>query len=248
MILSSEGVALALQGGEDPALLPVLVDKRHGGDGRHQLSLLFSTSMVPKFVEGLGAYGAYQYSFSDLIGIEISGGYLFASESTIMDEVRINFPATTADGHTYREPPLSDLFQVQWLAQADLVLVPIYGKISFASELDPSFDFFFLAGGGVAGARRQLGNADDAAGITHQTTVTPAFNIGGGLRFYFSRLLALRVEFRDYFFPQPKYDPVGHLSDADLAMFQKDYDNANSGFSWNLHFQAGLQFSFGGDE
>jgi hypothetical protein len=120
-----EPTAYALQGGEDPALLPVLIDKRYGEDGRHQLALSFSTSMVSKFVEATGVYASYTFGFSDLMGIEIGGGYFFGRESSIMREVREKFGA--------QEPPLSDLFQIQWMANADFVLVPVYGKMSFAS-------------------------------------------------------------------------------------------------------------------
>ena len=42
-----ESQALALQGGEDPALLPVLVEKRFGGKGRVQTSLMFSIKDRP---------------------------------------------------------------------------------------------------------------------------------------------------------------------------------------------------------
>src|SRR5690349_11384387 len=81
---ASERVAYALQGGEDPALLPVLVDKRFGENGRHQISAAFSTSMVSKFVEATGVYGTYAYGFSDLLALELGGGYFFGRESSIM--------------------------------------------------------------------------------------------------------------------------------------------------------------------
>lgn len=222
------GDALALQGGEDPALLPVLIDKRFGQGGRHQASLMFSTAMVTKFVEGLGAYGAYQYNFNDLFGLELSGGYLFSSETSIMEEIRRNFG---------EEPELSDQFQMVWMAQVDVMFVPVYGKISFASEVDPSFDLFFLAGGGVVGTQRKSGGFISGGGeapTSTESSVGPAFNFGLGLRFYFSRLVAARLEFRNFFYPEP----------ANYA----DPEKQVGGFTHNLHFQAGVQFAFGGDE
>jgi outer membrane beta-barrel protein len=218
-----EPSAHALQGGEDPSTLPVLVDKRFGQTGRHQLSLLFSTAMVTKFVEGIGGVAAYQYNFSDVFGLELHGGFIAGDETNIMKEVRFNFPGT--------EPPLSDLYQLQWVTGIDAVVVPVYGKISFASEYDPQFDIFFLGGAGVGGTRRAV---TDAATVS---AVTPVFNVGGGMRFYFSRLAALRLEFRSFFYPDPAAgDPVFD-PEADIG-----------GLTWNLHFQAGLQFAFGGDE
>lgn len=218
--LTSERSAHALQGGEDPALLPVLIDKRFAAGGRHNLSLQVSTAMATKFIEGTGVYGAYQYSFSELFGLEVGGAFILGSESSIMAEVRQNFPGT--------EPPLSDLYQLQWMGNVDFVFVPVYGKMSFASEFDPSFDVFLLAGGGVAGTRRQFGFDDTK---TFESAIAPVFNVGLGFRFYFTDLLALRLEFRDFFYPDPGAG-----------------ENDVSGLTFNLHFQGGVQFTFGGAE
>lgn len=225
--LSAPQAALALQGGEDPALLPVLIDKRFGMEGRHQLSLQFSTSMATKYVEALALYAAYQYNFTDVIGVEIGGGYFFGSEASIMNEVRAKSGAA--------EPPLTDLFQLQWMANADFVLTPVYGKMSFASEFDPSYDLYFLVGGGVAGTRRQVGVEGSG---TFLSKVSPAFNFGVGLHVYLTKMIGLRLEFRDYFFPEP-FDPV-----ADGIAVPADKDVG--GLTFNLHFQVGLQFAFGG--
>ncbi len=218
--------AFALQGGEDPSLLPVLVDKRFGMESAHQLSLQFTTSFATKLVESVGIYGTYGYSFNDLIGLEIGGGYFFGSESSIMQTVRATLGSV--------EPPFSDLFQLQWMANLDVVLVPFYGRISFASELDPAWDFFALAGAGAFGIRRQMG-IDGASAF--ESKVTAGFNFGAGLRFYFKLAdtrMALRLEFREFFFPDPASNP------------SNDPMKSNDSITWNLHFQGGLQFAFGG--
>ena len=55
--------AFALQGGEDPSLLPVLIDKRFSGRSRHQVGVLFSSSMADKFIESIGGAATYGYNF-----------------------------------------------------------------------------------------------------------------------------------------------------------------------------------------
>jgi outer membrane beta-barrel protein len=218
-----ERSAFALQGGEDPALLPVLVDKRFSGKGRLQTSVMFSTSMVTKFVEGIGFELGAQYAFSDLLAVGVSGGYFFSGETSIMKEVRENFPS--------QEPPLSDLYQFNWTGGLDVMFVPIYGKMSFASEFDPSFDLYFIGGGGVAGTKRTIAEGS-------RSKIAPVFNVGFGLRFYFTKMVALRLEFRDYFYPDPgANDPENSEPGTEVG-----------GLTWHLHFQAGLQFAFGGDD
>jgi outer membrane beta-barrel protein len=219
--------AHALQGGEDPALLPVLVDKRFGAAGRHQLGVLFSTALAAKFVEGSGVTATYGYNFSDMFGAQLHGGFILSSESNIAGEVRCKLGA--------QEPPISDLGQFQWAAGADITFVPFYGKMSFASEFDPSWDFILSAGGGVAGVRSQNGITESqrarcpdstAPVATFASKVSPTFDFGLGLRFYFNKLLGLRIELKDYFYPDPAPN--------------------EGGLTFNLHFQVGLQLAFGG--
>ena len=211
--------AHALQGGEDPALLPVLVDKRYGSKHLHQLSLNFSTAMASKFVEATGVYATYGYNFTDLLGVEVGGGFFAGRESSIMAEVRQNFPG--------QEPPLTDLYQLNWAVQADVVLVPLYGKMSLASEINPSYDLFILGGGGIAGLKRQIG--ESALGQSEKK-ISPMFNFGVGFRFYIVRWLGIRLELRDVFYPEGDSDPN------------------KTGLTHNLLFQGGVQFILGGDK
>jgi outer membrane beta-barrel protein len=215
--------AHALQGGEDPALLPVLIDKRFGNRGLFQVSLQFSSTMATKYVQDTGGILGVAYNFTDVIGIELSGGYFASSETSIMDEIRQALPAS-------EEPDLSGLYQLTWMANADLLLVPLYGKISFASEVDPAYDLFLLGGVGYSGLRRQVG-AGDAR--TFVTTTSPIFNFGLGLRFYLNRWLGLRLALRDYFYPQP------HVGNPDP-------DASAGGLTHSFNIEAGLQFGIGG--
>lgn len=236
--LWSEVPAHALQGGEDPSLLPVLIDKRFGMAGRHQLTLEFSTAMATKYVDAIAIFGAYQYNFNDLFGLELGGGYFFGSEASIMKEVR------KSTGNGTIEPRLSDLYQLQFLVGLEAVLTPIYGKMSFASEFDPGYDVFFLLGGGLAGTRRQFGVVlDDGTSpkpVSYHSKIGPQFNFGVGLHVYLTKLISLRVELRDYFYPEP-FD----IADHNPAEFSNATEEPG-GFTFNLHFQAGLSFALGG--
>jgi hypothetical protein len=97
--------------------------------------------------------------------------------------------------------------------------------------------------------RRQFG-FDDAR--TFQSKVTPVFNFGAGLRFYFSKLIALRLELRDYFYPEHGEAEASALKGSDQVECMEKANEAGfckiGGLTFNLHFQGGLQLSFGGDE
>lgn len=232
-LMAAEQDAWALQGGEDAELLPVLVDKRFGAAGRHQLGVAFSTSMASKFVEGTGVYLTYDYNFTDMFGVEAGVGYIFGREAKIMQQVRAGIGGLDPES-------LSDLFQMQLITSVDFMFVPFYGKMSFASEVDPGYDLFMVAGAGFTTLRKQQGSAvvNPTAGQTFETSGAPLFNFGAGLRFYVTKLVALRVEMRDYFF----VDPTDFTHPTDERLSQK------GGMTHNLHVQAGVQLNFGGDQ
>ena len=230
LVAGAERHAWALQGGEDPALLPVLLDKRYGSGGRHQASLMLTTAIITKLVQDTGVVATYQYSFTDMIGVGLTAGYFFGSETSIGDAIRAQSSDPACDPADPACKPLGDLFQMQWLASADLVFVPLYGKMSFASELNPSFELYLIGGAGAGGVRRK--QTDAASGTTaavgHDTKVTLVANLGVGLRFHILDSIGVRAEFRDYFYP----DPAAGVG----------------GLTWNPHVQIGAEFTFGGGE
>lgn len=220
--LAAERNARALQGGEDASTLPVLIDKKSGLAGKIQFSLLGATTLASKFTESTGGVLNVTYNFDDQFGLELTGGFFNASEVQLVEDIRAQ--ATTPDLQ------FSDLHQLQWLAALDFVWVPIYGKISFASEWNPSFDLYILAGGNIVGTQRQAANGTE-------TDTAFGFNFGGGLRVFILPWFAIRLEVRDYFYADPDSGETNVARDEEI-----------SGLTNVLLGQAGFQFSFGGGQ
>lgn len=230
--------AHALQGGEDASTLPVLLEKQNGLGNGIQLSAMFATTLSTKFTDSVGGVLAAQYMFTDWIGVEVTGGFFGVNESQTLGVIR---------GETVDDPPpdgpepqLSDMAGIQWLASANVVFVPVYGKISFAAEWNPSFDFFLTAGGGVVGANRGFSDPSQRGSelepATTETTTEPQFNFGGGLRFFLIPELALRLEARTYFFTDPGSGTV-LVSDTGTTEEVGGFTNAlfgQVGLQWNL--------------
>lgn len=226
----AEGRAYALQGGEDAASLPVLLDKRYGAGGKQKLSLMLTSAIITTLVQDTGLMATYQYSFNDLFGVELIGGYFLGTETSIGDAIRRQGidPACTPDSSTSTCEPLGDLFQMQWLAGADVVFTPLYGKLSLASELNPSFELYLVAGVGAGGVRRKQSAVPDTNASSHDTAITAVGNLGLGIRIHVLDSLGLRVEYRSYIYPE-----------------QAD---GEGGVTWNPHVQVGAEFTFGGDQ
>ncbi len=225
----AEGRAYALQGGEDAASLPVLLDKRYGAGGKQKLSLMLTSAIITKLVQDTGLVATYQYSFSDLFGVELTGGYFLGSETSIGDAIRAkgtNPACNPADAGC--DNVLGDLFQMQWIAGADLVFTPLYGKISFASELNPSFELFLVGGVGAGGVRRKQTDGVNTAATSYDSAITAIGNVGVGMRIHVLDSLGIRVEYRSY-------------------VYQEQADG-EGGVTWNPHVQVGAEFTFGGDQ
>lgn len=230
--VAAERDAFALQGGEDASTLPVLIDQQHGLSDKFQVSLLASTTLASKYTEGTGLSLNLQYNFIDIIGLELVGAFYLSDEAQILSTIRQQDVPAVKEGNRAREPDLADMAQMQWVAAANVVVIPIYGKISFVSEWNPSYDLYLVAGGGVVGTRR--GRVDETIARPAGTEITPdsydsgvsgMFNFGGGLRLFLTDLIAVRLEVRNYFYGDP---------DAD-------------GLTNALVGQLGVQLSFGGE-
>jgi outer membrane beta-barrel protein len=229
--------ALAFQGGEDASELPVLINKEAGLAERLQLSAMFSTSLAAKYTEAIGGTLNVQYNFIDMLGVELTGGFYGTSEADVLEEIRVRI-----DGE---DPSVSDLHQMQWLVAANVVFVPIYGRISFASEWNPSFDLYLLAGGGVVGTNRGLDTNMDAVVDASENEVTPQFNFGGGLRIFIVPDVAIRLDVRNYYYLDPD---EGEQTRSGGDATDPDDTGEISGFTQALVGQVGVQFNFGGDE
>lgn len=202
--LMTETTALALQGGEDPALLPVLLDKRYGADSTHKLTLLLGSTVATKLVEDVPIIANYQYHFMDMLGVGLTAGFFIGSETSIGDAIRAKSVNPACDPGTVSNcEPLGDLYQMQWLVSGDIVFTPLYGKISFASEWNPTFHLYLFKGFGAGGVRRKQTVDGTTQAISHDSTVTFIGSFGVGLRLDILDWFGLRWEFRSFYYPEP---------------------------------------------
>jgi outer membrane beta-barrel protein len=105
-------------------------------------------------------------------------------------------------------PEHVQLYQLTWLATSDLQWSPAYGKISLHDFVLGQFNLYLSVGAGLVGV--QLENDQipnefvDIPGPFNNPDLPPiAFTttLGGGLRFYFTDWLGVRLEIRDYVTP-----------------------------------------------
>jgi outer membrane beta-barrel protein len=141
-------------------------------------------------------------------------------------------------------PERVKLYQFPWLVAADAQWSPFYGKVSFQDFALGQFNLYLSVGASVFGLQleslTQNGVQKAFVDLPNTFGVLPAMALsttfGGGLRFYFTEWLGVRIEVRDYVIPLAVREAgPDAVEDADGPSF--DVTNLVLG-------QAGVSFVF----
>jgi outer membrane beta-barrel protein len=153
----------------------------YGKGGRLELTLfpLSSFSLNDAFFQKYGGGLSIGYHFSNSWAFQIMGTY------------SLNMELSNASYHGSVQEQVPDAGKRNFLAGAELMWAPLYGKISLAADSVWHFDTYVTAGAGALGS---LIEEDDA----EVTNVGVAAAVGIGVHVFFTRSLALKLEFKDY--------------------------------------------------
>lgn len=165
------------------------------------------TTNSPWFLN-LGIKANLGYHFSESFGVEASGMFMSSSEGQSAKEIRSN---------NNLQP---DKFVItKYSMMIDLMWSPIYGKVStLENEIIP-FDMYFSFGGG-------------SLGTNSQEKTVPAFHLGTGQIFAWSKSMAFRWDYSWSFY---QATPVADLIST-ITPSKSSYND--------LIFTAGVSFFF----
>lgn len=158
--------------------------------GNHfELSPQFLMSFNDRFTNHYGFLVAAMYHLRQNVGVELSGGYLFGFPSEVTNEIK-------EKGRL--GPEMVDLYDLTWVATANVQWSPIYGKASVLDFALGQYSLYFSVGTGLTGLA--LKRAYDAPNEYYKLDYPFSFTstIGGGLRMYFTDWFGARIEVRDY--------------------------------------------------
>ena len=214
---------------------PLIMDIAHPPEGRGEVGLLFSTSMIDKYSKHLGGMLDFNYAFMESLGVGVSLGYLHGALTTIVtDQVGIignKVDKCLRDGETNCDarPNVPDFKQVTGSFDLYAIWTPLYGKVNLVSEADVNLEFYTLAGIGYNGTREPEISGQFAANglpeVSNQGVMDGGLfsdgrvhgTFGLGLRVFLNSWFALRTEFRGLFFRDefefnPANGPEGYTS------------------------------------
>lgn len=204
--------------------------------GKFEIAPQFAQSVNDSFTSHTGLLLSGLYHLKENVAVEVAAGAfgwvdakgarLGGRDSELTVELREKEALA---------PERVKLYQFPWLIGADAQWSPFYGKVSLQDLALGQFNLYLSVGASVLGlqleAQQQAGTS--TAFVDLPTPVALSTTFGGGMRFYFTDWLGVRLEVRDYVIPLSVREE--EVEDADGPSF--DVTNLVLG-------QAGVSFVF----
>jgi outer membrane beta-barrel protein len=152
--------------------------------GRHELSVVIGVLPSDPFLTYLGFDARYAYYFNEEFGIEGRFSYDLNFDGDLrkfLKENDSNVNAQLLDRQKFR-------------FAANFLWVPLHGKLAVRSVRLAHFDGYLLAGFG--GVMTETDPPDNQSGIR------PEGSVGAGVKLYFAKNQALRIEYQHHFYPR----------------------------------------------
>jgi len=165
-------------------------------DGRHELGIFGGTIPNDEFMMYYPVGARYNYFFSEDLGIELFGSYMIGSESELSD-----FLADKQDGFGIQIKTFLPQ-KLEWTAGLEGLWSPVHGKVGLFTSKLFHFDFHLAVGVGAMATEvrtRDIGILE-AGEASRKKKYDVAANLGTGVRMYFTDWIALRIEYRHYFY------------------------------------------------
>ncbi len=184
---------------------PIIANKKFPMSLTLEISAMFDYSFSDRFLNHAGGHLSLGFHIFDWLAVEGFAGGLYPQELNITRTVRVQGYSRDSN----EEPALSGLWQTFAFGGAGLQWAPFYGKLSFASDFQVAFQFFFFGGAAVEGIAKPSGindgqnvnnRRDFYLGVVGGQTYNyaPRFSAyyGGGVRILPWKWVALRLEVR----------------------------------------------------
>ncbi len=214
--------------GDKPVLeetIFVVQGKRFLAQGHFELTPQLVQSFNDSFTSHSGLMVSGLYHLKENVAIEATAGvFMWLDERSGAPRLGGRDTDLTVELRQKESlaPERVKLYQFPYLVAGNLQWSPMYGKVSIHDVVLGQFNLYLSVGAGVAGLQLETltpGVANQEF-VELKTGFAPLTSFGGGLRFYFSDWLGVRVEVRDYVMPLAVFqNGENAVADADAPSF-----------------------------
>jgi outer membrane beta-barrel protein len=200
---------------------------------RFEVNPYFGLTMNDQFVSHNGPGLALNFYITNVLAVGVNGNFYQGLNSSSA------FNLQTSRAARIGEP----ITEYQWNANANITYVPAYGKFAGFGDFIFHYDVFVLAGAGAISTRPIAVIDPDNRTFTFKPKVD--VHLGGGLRIFFNRWLALTLEVSDYLYfeklENPKIaDGLDPKTNKPLAQDSNTWLADGSYITNNVQAQVGL--------
>lgn len=232
----------------------VVRNRLYNPEGQLELGVQAGLSLVNRLVSHTNLQGTAAYDFTNELALELFGGYAISSHTDIADQVKSEVASHSLTNHQ-TDNDFAGLWQIQWNAAAGIRWAPIYGKLNLFADVPVHFQMYLGAGGGAAGLHRESATyclappSKDANNVPTcdkplvEDRVSPIAQFGGGMRFWLGPKAVLKLEARDFAFPD-KYQQNINRNQAATGDPAAGQAVANPGFEHVIFVSAGVSYIF----
>ncbi|MGA9524335.1 MAG: outer membrane beta-barrel domain-containing protein [Myxococcaceae bacterium] len=212
--------------GQDLIERVVVRNRLYDMGGRFELSPSVGFTILNRLTDHYNFNLGVAYNVSNTLAFELRGGYAMARHTALADDLsREVLREDPNKGINNITDDLSGLWEMQGNAAVGVRWAPVYGKIGLLSELPVHFQFYVWGGGGAGNFRREsIVYCEDVASRTEgacaswktDERVTWLASAAVGFRFFTHQGGGLRLEVRDYAFPDEYREKINR-SDAEAG-------------------------------
>ena len=156
-------------------------------DKRHEFTLFSGLIPNDDFFSYVPLGARWNYYFTEDLGAELWGEYVFESNSDLKEFLEVN----TLYAILVEIPQTPN-----WMAGASLLWSPFHGKFALFTTKLVHFDFHVAFGAGVIGTK-----IIDEATKLEDSKVDPSGSFGLGVRMFVNDMFAIRLDYRQYLYP-----------------------------------------------
>lgn len=193
--------------------------------GRFELTPQFAQSVNDSFTSHTGLMVSGLYHLKENVAVEATvGAFMWVDERSGNPRLGGRDTDLTVELRQKENlaPERVKLYQFPYLLAANLQWSPMYGKVNIQDFVLGQFNLYLSVGAGIAGLQLETltpgPNSQTFVELT--SAIAPTTSFGGGLRFYFTDWLGVRVEVRDYVMPLAVFQSGANaIADADAPSF-----------------------------
>lgn len=135
-------------------------------------------------------------------GVTIGGGYTYHfSHHFAWEAIQFTYSNNIDTGlkkdlQNIFDAEVTSFREVQFLANSNVVFVPLYGKMTWLNRHVVQMEFYLTAGPGIAQYKESVRTGRE--GFAEDTQYYFSGNFGIGLRFFINHQFSVRLDMRDY--------------------------------------------------